>query len=298
MKKTISILLCFLTVALCFFGCSGGEKEKSADEKLYITPVYDSAYESYDSSTVDAYKSLCETVLSYGDSVRMNTGLSEKVLRLYYTSFPLNQLVKDVTLNEDKSGLSITYVNEKEEHLKAVKAFDNKIKEINEACFSPNADIYTVKLYAYIASHVQLVEDKSPTCYDTLIDGSGTSFSYAQLLTYLLLVSGHKACYVTAADAANTAWGLVQAEIKGEWLYLDPVTEYYDNKGTKLLFFGMTYKDLKKEGLSEPVYSDSSAARDASSLLFKPCRSCKSYSLEDNSVVVSSYSGGSVKIEL
>ena len=114
----------------------------------------------------------------------------------------------------------------------------------------------------------------------------------------LIILNSVEDFYVTAKDADKAAWGLVQAKLGDDWFYLDPMTEFYDNKGEQLRFFGMTYKDIKTEGLTGAISSDNNAARDASSLTFAACRYCKLYRLEPSRLVITTTDGDIVQIDL
>lgn len=298
MKRFLCVILCLMLTALSFSACAGSGKNEETAEAPALAAVYDSAYSGYDAGIVSAYESLCSAVFKGEESVRFNVGFTEKVRRLFYTSFPLNALVESVDENEDRSGVKVVYKLSKEEHLKAVEDFIAKVNAVLEKCKDSNKNVTAIKLYNYIASGIQPSEDKTVSCYDTLMKSVGSSYSYAQLLSYLLQLCGIKSCYVLANDALGVPWGLVQAEIKGSWYYLDPMTEFYDNTGKKLMYFGMTEKDIKKEGLTEPVYSDNRAAKDASSLDFDACRYCNSFEIKDNNLIVTTTEGLIVQIVL
>ncbi len=297
MKKVISLILCVVIGVLCFSSCKA-EKELEKTEEYSLKITYDSAYSTYDSSAVNAYEAVCNAVINGEESARINVGLTEKVRRLFYTSFPLNALVKSLDINKDRSGLSITYTLSAQEHKKAVDAFKAKIEEIVNECSGSSVNEFAIRAYAYVSSHITPSESNVISCYETVMNGKGSSFSYAQLLSYLLQQGGLKSCYVTASDAKNAGWGLCQVMMNDKWFYLDPMTEYYDNKGTKLVFFGMTEKDLKAEGLTNPTYSDSSVSADSSSLDFDACRACYSYEIKDNSLFVTKTDGNIVQIAL
>ena len=296
MKKIISLLICgALAFSLC--ACKSNEPEKNA-ATAELKIVYDSAYSTYDSSVVSAYENLCRAVMAGEKSVRLNLGLSEKVMRLFYTSFPLSTLVESLTPAENGEGFEIGYKLGESEHKKAVNDFCVKINSILGEIQSYNKNIYAINAYHYVASDAKVSRDSAIDCYNTVMKGEGTSFSYAQLLAYLLLLGGVPACYVVASDVSNASWGLVQAQLNENWYFLDPLGEFYDNKGEQLRFFGMTAKDIKNTGLSHPVYSDDRKAVDSSSLYFDALRICKSYEIKENSLLVTTFEENVVKIEL
>lgn len=296
MKKLISLIICTVLVLLTFTSCSEKTPQTAEAPKLDIT--YDAAYLTYDSSAVSAYENVCKAVLNGEESVRLNLGLSEGVNRLFYTSFPLNVLVDTINPSKNGEGFAIKYKLSEEEHKKAVEEFTNKINEIKAECSSNNKNIYALNVYHYVASHCKLSGDSAISCYDTIMKGEGTSFTYAQMLSYLFLQGGIPSCYVTAKDALDAGWGLVQAKLGDNWYYFDPLGEFYDNGGEKLMFFGMTEKDIKKTGLTEPTYSDNSVCADSSSLYFDALRICKSYEIKDNNLLVTTTEDNVVQIAL
>lgn len=296
MKKVLSIVLCLLFVCVTFTACSEKPEEETQTAELKIT--YDAAYLSYDSSVVSAYENVCKAVLNGEESVRLNLALAEKVRRLFYTSFPINVLVESLTEDEKDEGFAIKYKLSPDEHKKAVNDFTNKINEIISECKSANTTVYAINVYHYVASHAKVSEDTAISCYDTIMKGEGSSFSYSQMLSYLFLQGGIPACYVTASDAANAGWGVVQAKLYDDWFYFDPLGEFYDNGGENIIFFGMTDKDLKKTGLNNPTYSDNTSTRDASGLYFDALRFSKSYEISGNNLLVTTTEGNIVQIAL
>ena len=56
--------------------------------------------------------------------------------------------------------------------------------------------------------------------------------------------------------------------------------------------------DLKKEGLSEPCYSNSKACADSSDLYFDICRICRSYEIQGTDLLVTTTRGDVVKVAL
>lgn len=296
MKKLLSVLLCLAFVCVSFYGCSEKPQEETETNELKIT--YDAAYLSYDSSTVSAYENVCKAVLNREESVRINLALNEEVRRLFYTSFPLNVIVESLTENENGEGFDIKYKLSADEHKAAVDAFTAKINEISQECKATNTTVYAINAYHYVSSHAKVSDDLTISCYDTIMKGEGSSFSYAQMLTYLFLQGGIPACYVTANDAVDGGYGVVQAKLYDGWFYFDPLGEFYDNGGENIVFFGMTNKDLKKTGLKKPTYSDNKSARDASDLYFDTLRYSKSYEIAGNTLLVTTTKGDVVQIAL
>ena len=300
MKKFLSVVLSILLIAGCFSACVSGKSVKEEEKKpeYELAFVCDYAYNEDKNNAFAGYEALCRAVINGEDGARLNTDLIDSVRNLFFTSFPLNALVEDVSVKEDGSGVAIKYKNEKEAHLKAVADFTAKIKEITTACASDNKNIYAINVYHYITSNIKESKDMTVTCYDTVMKGEGTSFSYGQLLAYLLMLGGIEASFITALDASNTGWGLCQVKLMDKYFYLDPMTEYFDNGGTVLRYFGMTDSDLKKEGLKEPTHTTNKACADTSDLYFDILRICKSYELQGTDLLVTTTEGEVVKIAL
>ena len=288
MKRILSAILCAVIIALTFCACSQGEKEEEKKEEVTIKTTFDSAYASTDRSAVNAYETLCNAVLDYQSDVRMNTALFEDATQLFYTSFPLYPLVKDIKINDDNSGITLTYLYEKEEHNNKINAFRAKTDEIIKTCSegTTNKGVFTVNLYNYIAKSVVLSEDETVTCLDTVLNGKGSSFSYAQLFEYILRQKDIDTYHVIASDAVGKGWGIAGAVIYDNIYYFDIMSEYYDNQGTKLVFFGMTNEDLKNEGLRNMKLTNQLDAPDASDLMFDACRKCDKWELDGTKLLI------------
>lgn len=297
MKKTVCILLSVAMLLLTLTGCSSNN-DTTVESQLELT--YDSAYSDYDESIIRAYQQVCSAVINYESEVRINTGMLDSVLQLYYTSFPLSVLTDGVTENEDGSGVTISYLYSKKEHLGKVNDFTEKIAEIKEKCFdgTSNQTIYTINLYHYIASSIKLSSDDAIKCYDTVMNGEGTSYSYANMLEYLLQQAGIPAYHILAQDNGGAGWGLSAAEPDGAMYYFDMMSEYYANGGEQLVYFGMTSEDAANEGLSSLLYTDHNVAADASDLRFDICRSCRSWEITDNALLVTSTNGDVAEVAL
>ena len=301
MKKIISITLCLALVITLFCACkneSGGKEETTKESKVKIT--YDATYAATDKSAVNAYESICNAVLDYNSEVRMNTALFDDALQLFYTSFPLSALVSDVKLNEDNTGIVITYKLEEAEHIKQKDEFIVKTDEIIKTCSEgvTNKAVIALKLYNYIASNAKKSEDETISCFDTVMKGEGSSFSYSQLYEYLLRQKDIPAYHVIASDAVGAGWGIAGAELYENIYYFDIMSEVFDNGGTKLVFFGMTSEDLKAEGLKDLTFTNRHDAYDASDLKFDICRKCDSWELDGAKLLVTTKNEDVVEVAL
>ena len=301
MKKFLSIALALILITVILCACSKNEKDKvnSDAEQSRIKYTFDSAYKSTDGSAVSAFEDLCDAVINYKSEIRMNTALLDSALQLLYTSFPLSELISDIKGAEDGSGVVISYKLSEEEHKKNVDSFISKTQEIINKCSegTTNKGVFTVRVYNYIASSI-VESAEATTCLDTVLGGKGTSYTYSQLFEYILRQKDIETYHVIAKDAAGNGWGLSGAMLYDNLYYFDIMTEFYANKGTQLLFFGMTTEDLKAEGLQDLLFTNQSAATDASDLRFDTCRKCTSWKLEGAKLLVTLHTKEIVEIAL
>ena len=279
-KKTISVLLCAV-IAFAFTACADSKKDEQTEEKAELVyNVVDSAYSSYDASAVSAYADLCKAVCKGEGSVRFNVGLFDKVIQLFYTSFPLNVLVKDIKKNEDGSGVTLTY--KYEQALVISKADDfTKVNAAVKDCKSGSASkrAFAIKAYNYTASGVTKTDAEDATVYSTIMTGEGTAQTVSGMLTYLLLQGGISASTLIASDASGAGWSVCLAELEGDNFLLDPTTESVANGGTQLAYFGMTNEDAAGEGLSGFMFSNRASAPACDNPYFDICRQCKAWEI-------------------
>lgn len=291
MRKIISVmtLLCLLCGMMNACAASNPKKEESL-----LVLSYDSTY-SMDASVVRAYEQLCQAVLAGEKEVRISAALRDDALRLFYTSFPLSAIVKDVVVKEDNSGIELQY---QKKHASMVADFEKKIEDILAEC-QQNAGTNTafaVNAYHYVASHIQ--QGAQHTCYAALTENSGDSFAYAALFEYLLQQKGIPAYHILGADAAGNPWGLSMAELNGEVYYFDVMSEYDDNGGELLRYFGMTTEDVIENGIKTLQLTNQKTPQDASDMLFEACRFCRSWELQGNRLLVTNYNDVFVEIAL
>ena len=128
-KKILSVFLCAV-IAFAFTSCADSKndsKEQSENKPELDYNTFDSAYSSYDASAVSAYADLCKAVCAGETNVRFNLGMFDNVMQLFYTSFPLNVLVKDIKKNDDGSGITVTYKYDKSEVIKKSDALQKRL---------------------------------------------------------------------------------------------------------------------------------------------------------------------------
>ena len=283
-KRLFALLLCICVAALSLASCSkgGGETEKS--EVSLKFDVIDSAYSSYDSSIVSAYETLSKAVFNVEDTARINTGMYDKVIQLFYTSNPLNVFVDSIDINDDQSGVTVKYKQDKDTVKQQNEAFAAKVDEILTQCKSGRVSktVFAINAYNYITTNVKESTKELCTAYDVIMTGDGDSYAASNALEYILHQGGIEAAHVLATDAKGAGWGLTLCTLDGENYLLDPMTEYIANSGEQLCYFGMTTEDAAAEGLKDLVFSNRTDATVCDNPYFDVCRMCKSWNISDD----------------
>lgn len=302
MKKILSVVLAISLAATLFCACSksnsSNDTPQTADFSLKYT--YDTVYYDYDSSIFHAYEEVCKAVINRDSDVRVNTGYFNKVQQLLYTSFPLNALVQKYSVKDDDSGISISYNYEQAEHVEKVNLFNKKILEIEKACNISTAsnEEYVINVYHYISSHIKQSKNVAINSFDTVLKGEGSSFSYANVFEYLLLQNDIDAYHIIGADASDVSWGLSAAALDNKVYYFDPMTEFLNNGGKSLYYFGMTDADLKSEGIKSVKFSNNGVPSPVNDKRFAACRKCEKWEIKNRCLLVTVNGGKIVKIAL
>ena len=293
MKRIISLILVIIAVLVSFSACSKTEKAETDQRELKIT--VDSTY-NFDSSVVSAYETLCKAVLAGEDFARINASMFSDVMTLYNTSFPLNAVVESVNINGDGSGVNIKY---KANSKYNIENFRNMIFEIYDECSkgATTNGAYIAKVYSYIAGNINPKSDYSTT-FDAVINSCGNASAYAGLFEYLLLQKGIDAYHIVCTDAASNPWGISASVINGEIYYFDLFSEFEENGGKLLHYFGMTTQDVYNEGLSNLSLTNKMPPADSSDLAFEPCRYCELWEIDGNKLLVTKYDGVVVEVAL
>ncbi|MFR5876544.1 MAG: hypothetical protein ACLUFN_08640 [Eubacterium sp.] len=299
MKKYLSLVLSIIFLAVMFCGCSSNGEDNS-NNQADIKYTYDSAYSGFDESTIRAYESVCEAVINGTEELRINIGMLDNVKQLIYTSFPLYCLISDITVNSDNSGIIIKYTQDTDAHLKSVSDFSSRIADIQNACGigTVSDSEYVVNVYNYVASNIKESSEASITSYDAIMNIGGNSYTYSNMFEYILQQSDIPAYHIIAIDSEQGAKGLSAAEINDNLYFFDVMSEYKDNAGKQLVYFGMTTDDVGTEGLTSLMLSNQQTAPDASDLTFDACRMCTSWELKDGSLLITRNDGETVKIEI
>lgn len=296
MKKIISLILCFLLAAGTFSACSA-EKEEETVRELKITT--DFVYKDIDPSVLRAYEKLCKAVINGEKEVKFNTSMMDDVNRLFYTGFPLYDLVKSINFLKDNTGVVITYKNSDEEHKNAVSAFTDKVYEIMDKCGfgSVGVNEYIFNVYSYVTQNVT-IDNSSITSYSTIMNGKGVLASINSMFEYLLLQGGADVCRISNIGSGKSKI-LSSVLFSGQWYYFDPVSEIENNSGKALKYFAM---DNKRAGVHNSekglLRLDGSKAESLKDNSFDALKSSVSYSIENSKVTVKIENGKDFIIEL
>lgn len=282
MKKIIALLLAIITICMAFTSCA--DKPKTDEDSLKFT--FDSYFNGCDEAAIAEYEKLCKAVINGDEEVDINREHIDLINKLFYTSFPLSSLVKKLALKENSKYIEIEYVNDIEAHKTLVSEFTAKAKQIMTDCSYGTAseNEYILNLYTYISSKISYDLDKTST-YDAIVNGVGSSSSYAGAFQYLLLQADIPATYIYGLNAKGLSC-MVIASINGEEYIFAPCNENRANGGFGLSYFAMNYSDLLELGFKEGFkYSnEDTVAFNNNSDKFKPLRNSVSYEYADSSI--------------
>ncbi len=300
MKRKICILLSIFMIIL-LSACSGktesgGNDVKAIDFTLNYT--YDSAYENLDQSVKDAYASLCKAVINYEPEFRVNESFVGDVCDLFNTSFPLSYLVKDISIREDSSGVTINYAFEKEEHDVKVNSFTEKMNEYISICSADSANdgVYLIRAYNLVASKLTYEGDNTLTCYDAVVNGKANENTFSKMFEYLAAQRGIGVYHINAYDAADNITYLSMAELDGNYYYFDVYGESQKDGGSGITLFGLNYTELDGLGIKTPLIYNMTAPPESLDVKFDVCRKAVSWSIEDNALLITTKSDDLVKL--
>ena len=291
MKKTVSLIICICLIAGVFASCKGFGNSATVYDLISYT--YDSAY-TCDDATVRTYEDICEAVVHGEKTVRINAGLLDGALTLFYTSFPLSVLVENIQPGDGAYIIKYKY----EDHTKKVDDFILKKYDIATHCNNENDAVFTINLYNYIASSIKPSSDSSISCYETMMTGEGTSFSYANMFEYILQQRRIKAYHILCEDASGSSKAITAAELDGKLYYFDIYAEYEENGGKLFRFFGMTSEDLQSLGYKNMIYTSRETAAISDDKRFEALRNMAKWELADNGLTITDKSGKLVQIAL
>lgn len=303
MKKFISFFLISVLLSTVLCACSSGNNSDVKNEtgtNYKISYTYDNHYSSVSESAVRAYNALCEAIINGENSVLFNTALLSDVNKLYYTSFPLNYLVKSLSLNSDKTGLNISYNNDTNTHVKLVEEFNQRVDDIMQQCGYGKVDKseYILNVYNYIASNTKY-DNSCTTAYDAIVNSIGSSPSFASAFEYILAQGDISVSHVYAVTDIGVVF-MTETELNGELYYFNPGNERLDTDGIGLSYFGMSYADLLNLNLaSNLVYTDGApVVFDDTTEKFATLRNTVSYKYENGIISANKNNGEIVECAL
>ena len=291
LKRIISLFLSAVVIVCAFYGCSSKQQEHS----LVNLITADSHYENIDESSYRAYEKLCNAVINGESSAKFNISLLDDVNQLFYTGFPLNALVDEIRVEEDKSGVAISYKNDADTHKQLVSEFSGKIENMLEKCKEENAnsDRVVFNAYTYVTSNFT-VDNSIVTVYDTVIEGRGTSAAINSLFEYLVLLSGGKASHMLNLKGSLTVVSMV--EFKGVNYYFDPAREIEKNSGKALVYFAMDQSRVGKYAPGRFTYTNQDNAPKITDREFEKLESSVSFTVGDNEISVNLKDNGQMSI--
>ena len=284
MKKFLSVFLAMLLISAVFAGCSNRkEKKDDTDVNSYIT--VDSHYAVVDESVKRAYEKLCAAVIDGADTVSFNTQMLDDISQLFYTSFPLNSLVNNINLLQDRTGVSITYKNDADTHKQMVSAFNNKVSEILDTCNLNNVgkDRFVFNLYSYIASNFQ-IDASVVSVYDVIMNAKGAKASINSAFEYLVLCGLGEAAHVVNTTGAGAMISLVK--FNSDFYYFDPGSEIAVNSGSALKYFAMNDRRVSTYIVGGFNYTDQTEVGTVEDDTYDILASSVSYTINDDSVSV------------
>lgn len=305
MKRVFSLLLALVLLTIVFAACSKSPKTEESSEPEAAYPLaftYDRHYAKTDPSAVRAYEKIAKAVAEGGVAVRVNTDMMDDVNRLLYTGFPLMALVDSVSVNSDKTGVTIQYKNDTEKHRQLVSAFSQKVQDILKTCGKGTVsnNVYLLNVYHYVSTHT--VYDNSVTdTYTAILQGKGMSAAISGMLEFLLQQGGVNASHIVGKDAADNPWYFTRCSMGDTEYNFDAATELSVRKGEGLTCFAMTDKDLYALGLKKGfTYSDGEKvpAVKMKKNPYEALRSCAYFTLEGNKLSAALYSGKTATFDL
>lgn len=301
MKKIVSLFLSAALVVCAFAGCSKEEKKKEKETTVEnsITYTVDAHNSSVNQSVVRAYEQLCDAVVSGKEEALFNTSLIADVNKLFYSDFPLSYLVNKLEINDNNSGVKITYEKDMENHIKAVEEFKNRLNEILTACGygKVSKNILLLNIYSYLTKNITLSSQFNYS-YDAIVGLKGYSFSITSAFTYLLNQAGINASIINAMNEDGICF-MTEAEFDGCRYVFIPFLEADENAGSGLCYFALDYSELVSAGFTDVSYSDGSGvAFDDTDKVYTEFRDSVAYILDGNHLSVTKNNGENVQLSI
>ena len=289
MKKIVSVLLCVLLCACAFSGC------KKQVEIREMKASYDARLSDYSQESKNAYLSLFNAVMNAEESAEVGEEEFDEATTMFYTSFPLSDLVESIKQNSDSKSVRIRYKNSSKEHKRLVDKFKEEASVILEECKAGavSDNEFILNLYSYLAQNVEIDYSYS-TAFDAIVEKKGSASAFEAAFNFLLQQQGIPAARVYAKGYDATHF-LTELEINGERYYFDPYGEKVYSQGNGLSYFGMTYMGLQKNGIEcDLTFADkSTAVPEQNSDMFAELFQTKSYEYS-NGVISVTHSDGRV----
>lgn len=289
MKKIVSVLLCVLLCACTFSGC------KKQVEIREMKASYDARLSDYSQESKNAYLSLFNAVMNAEESAEVGEEEFNEATTMFYTSFPLSDLVESIKQNSDSKSVRIRYKNSSKEHKRLVDKFKEEASVILEECKAGvvSDNEFILNLYSYLAQNVEIDYSYS-TAFDAIVEKKGSASAFEAAFNFLLQQQGIPAARVYAKGYDATHF-LTELEINGERYYFDPYGEKVYSQGNGLSYFGMTYMGLQKNGIEcDLTFADkSTAVPEQNSDMFAELFQTKSYEYS-NGVISATHSDGRV----
>lgn len=298
MKKVLSILLSILLISAVFAGCTNqGDKDNAADVSTDTYITVDSHYSFTDESVKRAYEKLCAAVIDGADTVSFNTQMLDDITQLFYTSFPLNSLVSDIHLLQDRTGVSITYKNDIDIHKQKVSEFYNKVNEILDACNLDNAgkDRFVFNVYSYITTNFQ-IDTTVVSVYDVIMNFKGAAASINSAFEYLVLCGSGEASHVVNTTGAASMISLVK--FNSDFYYFDPGSEIISNSGAALKYFAMNDKRVSAYIFGGFNYTDQTEVGTVDNETYDNLAFSVSYKVTDDGISVDYGNNDSFMLEI
>ena len=283
MKKILSVLLAVILVSLCFCACSKENESTDNDDGIRIT--LDSHYSNTGESTIRAYEKLCTAVINADSQVKFNIQLFDDVAQLFYTSFPLNVLVENISFSQDNSGVELTYKNDIDTHKSIIENFNNRVDEILKECgykkVSNNRLVFNI--YTYIAGNFKIDND-TLTVYDTIMNSKGAPSCINSAFEYFVLCAGGESSHLINSIGKGAI--VSSAKLSGSYYYFDVAKEISDTNGEALRFFAMDDARIAEYVAGPLKYTDKATADPIEDTKYSFLSDSQSYTVDGDDITV------------
>lgn len=281
MKKYISLLLSLIMILTLSVGCSSEKNDDKNDKSSFSQKLtVDYHYKNIGESTVSSYNKLCNAVLNYETSCKINLTDIDNISLLFYTSFPLYYLVDNLDKNADNTGIIISYKLSEQEHFEKIKQFNDAVEELRLECGhgKVSKDVFLLNVYSYIAQNFT-IDVNTTTVAETAITKKGYSSSLSGLFEYLVLSEDIPACHVIKMKNNAPSSMLSCAMLNGNFYFFDVSQEISNTSGRGLKYFAMSSKRALS-GKASLCYTDNTELETLDDETFYQLKDCVSFSLD------------------